>query len=123
MESELEKLQLEVKGALYKLTVEQLSKVCDALQISGPGKEHVTGKTRSQLISHVIRYLEREELASLEDEGMSDLLNAQDVIDKIQMDKGQSASELQNQIEEQENLQKEVEALRLSLSEKEQCMT
>lgn len=122
MESELEKLQLEIKGTLYKLSVEQLIKVCDALQISGPGKEHVTGKTRSQLIAHVIRHLEREESASLEDEGMSDLLNAQDVIDKIQMDKVQSTSELQNQIKEQESLRKEVEALRLSLSEKESAM-
>ena len=96
MESELEKLQLEIKGALYKLTVEQLIKVCDALQISGPGKEHVTGKTRSQLVSHVIRYLEQEELANLEDEGMSELLNAQDIIHKIKMAKEQSARELLN---------------------------
>ncbi|XP_044227629.1 uncharacterized protein LOC122996129 [Thunnus albacares] len=122
MESELEKLQLEIKGALYKLTVEQLIKVCDALQISGPGKEHVTGKTRSQLVSHVIRYLEQEELANLEDEGMSELLNAQDIIDKIKMDKEHSASELLNQTEEQESLQKEVEVLRLSLREKESAM-
>ncbi|GAA6092353.1 uncharacterized protein LOC106567938 [Tachysurus ichikawai] len=69
MESEL--LQLEVKRVLYKLTIEQLIKVCNALQMSGPEEEHVTGKTRSQVISHVVKYLEREELAGLEDEVQS----------------------------------------------------
>lgn len=120
MESELEKLQLEIKGALYKLTIEQLIKVCNTLQISGPGKEHVTGKTRSQVISHVIKYLEREELANLEDEGMSDLLSVHDIIDKINTatDENEDAS----QIELKKNLQKEVEALRLSLKEKENAM-
>lgn len=87
MESELEKLQLEIKGTLYKLTVEQLAEVCNELQISGPGKEHVTGKTLSQLISHVIKYLEQRELSDLEDEGISDLLHVQDIIDKTQMAK------------------------------------
>lgn len=122
MESELEKLQLEIKGTLYKLTVEQLIKVCNALQISGPGKEHVSGKTRSQLVSHVIKYLEREELTSLEDEGMSDLLNVQDIIEKIQTAQEPSTEDEQNQGEEQETLQKEVETLRLSLQEKERAM-
>lgn len=122
MESELEKLQLEIKGALYQLTVEQLIKVCNALQISGPGKEHVTGKTRSQVISHVIKYLEREELADLEDEGMSDLLSVHDIIDKIVKATNVSECEISSQTEAQENLQKEVDALRLSLKEKENAM-
>lgn len=82
MESELEKLQLEIKGTSYKLTVEQLTKVCDGLQISGAEKEHVIAKTRSQLISHIIKYLEQDELKNLEDEGMSELLCAQDIIDE-----------------------------------------
>lgn len=118
----MEKLQLEIKGALYKLTIEQLIKICNTLQISGPGKEHVTGKTRSQVISHVIKYLEREELADLEDEGMSDLLSVHDIIDKIYAATDESEYEISSQIELQENLQKEVEALRLSLKEKENAM-
>ncbi|XP_039676826.1 uncharacterized protein LOC120571799 [Perca fluviatilis] len=122
MESELEKLQLEIKGKLYQLTVKQLIKLCNTLQILGSGTEHVAGKTRSQLISHVIEYLEREELADLEDEGMSDLLNVQDIIDKIHMATNLSECEILSQIDEQENLQKEVEALRLSLKEKEDAM-
>lgn len=77
---EFEKLQLEIKGALYKLTVEQLIEVCNALQISGPRKEYMTGKTRSQLISFVMKYLEQEKLVNLEGGGMSDLLNVQDTI-------------------------------------------
>lgn len=115
MESELEKLQLEIKGALYSLTVGQLIRVCTALQISGPEEKNVAGKSRGQLISHIIKHLEREELTDLEDEGMSELLNVQDIIDKIQ-------DEVPNQTDEQEKIQKEVEALRLSLEEKENAM-
>lgn len=122
MESELEKLQLEIKGALYKLTVEQLIKVCTALQILGPGKQHVTGKTRSQLISHVIKHLEREELADLEDEGMSDFLSVHDIIDKILTETNLCESENPNQTDEQENVQKDMEVLRLSLHENENTM-
>lgn len=47
MESALEKLQLEIKGAFCKLTAEQVVKVCNEFQISKPGT-----KTHSQLISH-----------------------------------------------------------------------
>ena len=122
MESELEKLQLEIKGTLYQLTVQQLIKVCNALPILGQGIEHVAGKTRSQLISHVTEYVEQEELAGLEDEGMSDLLYVRDTIDKIQMATNLSECETISQADEQENLQKEVEALRLSLKEKEDAM-
>lgn len=122
MESESDKLQLEIKGTLYKLTVEQLARVCNELQISGPGKEHVTGKTRSQLISHVIKYLEERELSDLEDEGMSDLLHVQDIIDRTQMATDLNEYEYRNKTDEQENLRKEVETLRLSLQEKESAM-
>ena len=122
MESELEKLQLDIKGTLYKLTVEQLIKVCNALQISGQGKEHVTGKKRSQLITHVTEYLEREEMVDLEDEGMADLLYAQDIIEEVQIAKELSVRETPDQDEEQGILQKEVAALRLSLQEKESAM-
>ncbi len=71
MESEFEQLQLEVRGELYKLTVEQQITVCNTLQISGP--RELSDKTHSQLIAHETKYPEREELADLEDEGMSDL--------------------------------------------------
>jgi len=122
MESELEKLQLEITGALYTLTVEQLIKVCNELEISGPDNEHLTGKSRSQLISYVTKHNEREEMADLEDEGMSELLNVQDIIDKAHIATNVHDSEILNQSVKRENLQKEVEALRLSIQEKENAM-
>ncbi|CAI5669819.1 unnamed protein product, partial [Oreochromis niloticus] len=120
MESELEKLELEIKGTLYQLTLEQLIKLCDVLQISGPGKEFVINKTRSQLVSHLVKHLERTELASREDEGMSELLNVQDIISDIQMDKKQSVNErLDPAVQDQESSQEEIETLRLLLQQKE----
>lgn len=112
MESESEKLQLVIKGTLYKLTVEQLIKVCNVLQIAGPDEERVTGKKRGQLVTHIIKHLEKIESDNLEDEGMSELPNIQDTIDQIQ-------DGTADQSEEQVILQKEVDALRLSLQEKE----
>lgn len=88
------------------MTVGQLIRVCTALQISGPGNKNVASKSRSQLIFHIIKHLEREELTDL---------NVQDIIDKIQ-------NEIPNQTDEQEKMQKEDEALRLSLEEKENAM-
>lgn len=107
MESELEKLQLDIKGTLYKLTVEQLTKVCKALHISGPVGEHVAGKTRGQLISHVVDYLERDGLSDREDEGMSDLLNIQDLLYDVQAATNQKESDLPSQMNEHENPQNE----------------
>lgn len=97
------------------MTVGQLTKICNALQISGPEEKHVTGKSRSQLISFITKHLEQEELTDLEDVGMSVLLNVQDIIDTIQ-------NEIPTQTDEQEKMQKEVEALRLSLEEKENAI-
>ena len=79
--------------------------------MSGLGKEDVTGKTWSKLIAHVINHLEWEELADLGDEGMSDLLNVQDIIDKVQVATNLDEYENTDQTDEQDNLQKDVEAL------------
>lgn len=117
MESELENLQLEIKGALYNLTVEQLIEVCITLQLSAPGREPLTSKTRSRLISNVVKYLEREELASLEDEGMSEYLSIWDTINKVKS--VEESPRVETQSDDQERLQKEIEALRLSLQQKE----
>lgn len=119
MESELIKLPLEIKGALYNLTAEHLIKVCAILQISAPRKESLTKKALSQLISYVIRYLEQEDLASLEDEGMSENLSIWDTVNKITTVKDVSEIEIQP---DQESLQKEVEALRLSLKQEEKAV-
>lgn len=55
---------------------------------------------------HSIKYIEHEELANLGEEGMSDILNIEDMIEKVQMTPN---------LYEQENLQKEMKALRLPL--------
>ena len=82
----LDDLKLEIGGALYTLTRDALVDVCDFLLIAGPGStlENVKGKSRSALISHVTRHLEREELLTLEDQGMAELLRLQDKIAELQ---------------------------------------
>lgn len=59
--SELEDLKLEVGGALYTLTQDTLVEVCDFLNIADPEDERISGQSRSSLISHITRHLERKE--------------------------------------------------------------
>lgn len=75
----LEELQEEVAAELHKLTRDNLLKVCDFLDISGEQRADVKGKSRISLVTHVMKYLEREEVTELEDGGMSEwlLLKAQ----------------------------------------------
>ena len=82
----------------------------------------ITGITWSKLITYVINHLEWEELADLADEGLSDLFNVQDIIGKVQVATNLDEYENTDQIDEQDNLQKKVEALRLSLQEKENTL-
>lgn len=119
MESELQTLQLEVKGALYELNVEQLLKICSVL-IHGLGKEQLTGKNRGQLIALITSHVERPELAELEDEGMSELLSIKDLIENIKMPEFESTG--QGEDKERQDLQKEVNDLRNRLHEKEEAM-
>lgn len=120
----MEKVLLEIKGTLCGLTVGQLNELCEELAISGAGKENVAGKTRTQIILHVTKCLEREELADLEDGGLSELLSIQDIITNIQMakDLDQGECEVLNKTSEQDDLQKQLEALRMTLQEKEKTM-
>lgn len=67
----LEELQEEVVGELHTLTKDSLLEVCDFLNISGSQREDVKGKSRISLLTHIMKCLEGEEVASLEDEGMS----------------------------------------------------
>lgn len=115
----METLQLEIKGALYRFTTDQLIKVMDFLQIAGSQKENVTGKTRNTLISHVIRFVESNDLESLEDQGMADLLILKDMMSTIEATSEISSSSLPKQNEDQEKLQRELEALKLALQQKE----
>lgn len=121
MESVMETLQLEIKGTLYRLTTDQLIKIIE-LQIPGSKKEDASGKTRNALISHVITYVESDDLESLEDQGMAELLSLKDMMDKIQVTSEISSSATSTQNEDQEKLQRELEALKLALQQKESEM-
>lgn len=127
--SALEELKLEIGGALYTLGRDALIEICDFLLIAGSTYENVKGKSRSALIAHVTRHLEREELLALEDQGMAELLSLRDKITELRQ--GVQTSE-QNQaspgaapglgqkelveLSETERLRKELEMLKLSLS-------
>lgn len=80
MTTTLEELQEEVVGALHTLTREDLLGICDFLNISGEQRANVKGKSRISLVIHIMKYLEREEVAELEDDGMSELLLLKDKI-------------------------------------------
>ena len=128
--SEREDLKIEVGGALYTLTRDALIEVCDFLTIAGSEFEEVSGKSRSSLILHVTRHLEREELKELEDEGMAELLILRDKIVELQQAAQNGAPEqaasdakqidmAQEQVvqpSEGERLQKEIEKLQLALA-------
>lgn len=121
---QLEDLKLEVIGALYSLSRENLVKLCNFLNIEG--SEQVINKSRSFVISVLVRHLEREGLTELEDEGMSELLCVRDKICELQQASenisGQPAQVLQGvtvdsvvQVTGQEKLQKEIDTLQLAL--------
>lgn len=80
MNSEIENLQFEIKGALFQFNKEQLMQISDFLDISGIDRDEVTGKTCNALVSYIIRHVERKELSELEDDGMSELLSLRDMI-------------------------------------------
>ena len=78
MTSALEELQEEVVGELRTLTKDKLLEICDFLYISGEQRRDVQNKSRISLMTHIMMFLEREEVAELEDGGMSELLLLKD---------------------------------------------
>lgn len=78
MTTALEELQEEVVGELHTLTKDKLLEICDFLDISGEQRRDVQDKSRISLMTHIMRFLEREEAAELEDGGMSELLLLKD---------------------------------------------
>lgn len=116
----LEDLRLEVVGTLYSLSSDHLIAVCDFLDIAGTQRENVLGKSRSFLIAHIVKYIERDEVDELEDQGMSFLLDLKDKITEIQLSNPNTVESQQKelhvtQMSEQEKLQKQIEALQLAL--------
>ncbi len=122
---QLEDLKLEVIGTLYSLSRENLVKLCDFLNIGE--SENVINKSRSFVISALVRHFEREGLKELEDEGMSELLCVRDKICELQQGSeytsGQQTAQVVQQVTvdsivqatEQENIQKEIDKLQLAL--------
>lgn len=112
-------MRFEVKGALFQLTTDELMQISDFLEISGTNREKITGKTRNALVSHIIQYIENDELSELEDEGMSDLLSLMDMIKTLQEASKNDTSAKTKDNEEQEKLKKELEQLKLMVQQKE----
>lgn len=65
---------------LHTLTRDNLLGICDFLSISGEQRAGVKGKSRISLVTHILKYLDREELTELEDDGMSELLLLKDKV-------------------------------------------
>lgn len=76
-------LQEEVVGALHTLRRDNLLIVCDFLNISGERRIDVERKSRISLVTHVMKYLDREEMLELEDGGMSELLLLKDKVTEL----------------------------------------
>ena len=111
MMTALEELQEEVVGELHTLTRENLLGVCDFLNISGERRENVEGKSRISLVTHVMKYLEREEVAELEDDGMSELLLLKDKIAGLAMGTDNGAVQTEENVE-RAGTQREIEEQR-----------
>lgn len=79
----MEDLHEEVVGGLHALTKEHLLDICDFLQISGEERADVREKSRMSLVTHIMKHLEREDLADLEDQGMSELLALRDKVAEL----------------------------------------
>jgi len=103
------------------------------LTIAGPAFEHLSGKSRTSLISLISTHLQPEELDALEDKGMAELLCFWDKINECQTVREASPADQanilnqenehesqQSQVKEkngeQAKLSKETEALQLKLS-------
>ncbi len=121
----LEDLKLEVTGALYALSNENLLELFEFLRIDC---ENAINQSRSFLISVILRHIEREALEEIEDAGMSELLCLKDKISEIQRVNGNSdpdkhttqtfkrvTLDLVAETTEQEKLKKEIETLQLAL--------
>ena len=102
---------------LYNLTKDNLIKVSDFLGISGVQRANIKGKFRMSLITHIIKHLEREEAAELEDAGMSELLELKDriteltaITENVAIDSDQERQKVQKELEELQKAVKQKEA-------------
>ncbi len=123
MDSGIENLKFEIKGALFQLTYDQLMQISDCLEISGTNQENIASKTRNALISYIIAHVEDDELTELEDESMSELLSLLDTIRTLQEVNKNYTSEQAKENDEQEKLKRELKQLKLMVQQKETAGT
>ncbi|XP_033181946.1 uncharacterized protein LOC117152876 [Anabas testudineus] len=120
----LEDFKLEVIGTLYTLTRETLIEICNFLDIECLIQIDLTGKSRSFLISVIVKHLNRDEVEDLEDGGMAELLMLRDKISESREsienraldEAGLGVAQKQSVVlSEQERLMRELEAMKLAL--------
>ena len=117
--TEVEQLQVEIIGELCQLNRETLAELCDYLLIAGGAREHVDGKSQRALIRLISDHIERDALDLLEDKGMADLLDLRDKITELQTAAAAKEQETrEEELQEEEKLRREIEALQLQLAEK-----
>ena len=68
------------------LAVKELHRVCEYCKITGKDSEDTKNKTRRALVTHIVKFCEREDFLEREDEGMSVLLELNDTLDALRED-------------------------------------
>ncbi|XP_039463073.1 uncharacterized protein LOC120436318 [Oreochromis aureus] len=71
---------LELEQKLCGLSVEELLRVCELCNITEKDSEEIQSKSRRALVKLISQFCEREEFLQREDEGMSVLLELNDVL-------------------------------------------
>jgi len=99
MTTTLEEVQGELVGKLHTLTKDNLLEICDFLGISGEQRIKVQDKSRISLRTLIMMFIEREELAELEDDGMSELLLLQDKMAEMNSGKDNKTEQTKHELE------------------------
>ena len=74
----------EIEKKLLGLTVKELQQCCERSNLTGKGYVDIQNKGRRALVKYVIQFCESTELLEMEDEGMSVLLELNDLLDILQ---------------------------------------
>lgn len=80
MSEDREDFLLELEQKLCALSVEELLRVCEQCNITEKDNEEIQSKSRRALVKLISQFCEREEFLQREDEGMSVLLELNDVL-------------------------------------------
>lgn len=86
MSEHREEFLSEIETRLFGLTVKELHRVCEYCNITGKDSEDIKNKTRRAMVKHIVEFCEREDFLEREDEGMSVLLELNDVLEALRED-------------------------------------